>query len=407
MKKLVISLLLVLLCACTNNEIIDNTPTEEKQYIEPVNNVEVFEFLNQKTKDKLLKANSGEEMKSRILECLGKELLDFELIDYNGNTVKISDYKDDNLLIEISASWCTHCMKQVSDYNDEIIKAYPNLKVIQYFNEGDKDDIDSFYKQVGKAIPKDIIVIPENDEFSKQLLSRYNPEFYPGFLIFNKGILTYMRIAELTKEQLDNASGIAFNNELDLNELVDDNGVSVLSYKRSENDLINDLCKESKEKLKELDNDEYTKSITFKFMGKDFAYNDQLEDDSEFKSEIDFMDYEDLDTVIFFINKLDEDVITMINDYTDIHSELSVLVVDITDEITNELKDKLSAPVCSVMNQIPKTINEISFITYPSCVFVEKGTITGAYSNIANIEMLNKATDTFMGEGSIALKKNN
>lgn len=406
MKKLLASLLIVFLCACSNNV----TPPDsslEKEYIEPVNDVEVFEYLNDDTKEKLLKANSGEEMSSKTLECLGKELFDFELTDYYGNTFNLNDFKDDKLLIEISASWCTHCMKQVSDYNDELIDNYPDLKIIQYFNEGDKSGVQSFYKEVGKTVPSNIHVVPENDDFSKQLLSRYNPEFYPGFLIFNNGKLTYMNISELTKEQLDNASGIAFNNELDLNELVDEDGIPVLSYKRSVNDLINDLCDESINKLKEIDNDEYTKSITLEYMGSKFPYNDQFEDDSDFLSEVNFIEYENLDTVLFFLNKVDDEYIKLLNDYTDGHPELSIIVVDITDEICDELKDKLTAPVASIMNQVPKILNEISFITYPSCVFIEKGTITGAYSNVLNIEMLNKATNIFMGEDSIALKSNN
>lgn len=408
MKKLLVSLLLILLTACSAQAIDDKPIPEIKEYIEPSSDVEIFDYLNKETHDLLYKANNNEDIKAYILEYLGKDLVDYTFTDYYGNQYNLGDFSDKKLMIEVSANWCTHCMKQASEYNDDLLANYQDICIIQYFNEGNKELIDAFYKEIGKPIPSNIIVVPEDEMFSNLLLSNYNPMYYPGFLLFNEGKLTFMRIAEFTKEEMDLAYDVAYNNALDLNKLTDENGKSIFTYRRSTNDVKEDLSEENIHKLEQLDNDHYTVNETLKFMGRKFDFYNQLENDSNFNAETNFLEYEDKNLVIVYLYEPDEQSIQLINDYYDGHGEdISVVVLNTADLGCEKMAEQISPPVISIMNQVPEILNDINFVSYPSCVFVEKGTITGTYSNIENIEMFNKATDMFIGDNSIALKNNN
>jgi len=404
MKKLLILLSVLLLCSCgtKQEQPIDEVVT--KEFIEPVNEVEVFEYLNEETKSLLLEANNGNEIKTHLLELLGKELINYELTDYYGNKINLANYKDKKLIIELAANWCTHCMKQSKEYNDELLKTYDDICFIQYFNDGDKEEIDGFYSQIDKTIPNNVVVIPEDKDFSNEILSKYNPEYYPAFLIFDHGKLTWIAISELTKDQMAKAYDIAFNSGLNLKDLTDESGKSIFTYTRTKDDVKKDLGEEKYKLIEELDNDNYTINNTLAFIGSDIDYLDQLEDDSYFESEVTFADYIDKDAVIIYMGDLQDDVISMINDFTDGHPELDVIVMDVYDENVDTLKEQLTAKVCSIMNQIPKSLNEITFNSYPSCVFVKKGTVVGCYSNIEDLIKFNLAAETFIGENSIAYK---
>lgn len=46
-------------------------------------------------------------------QSIEKKALDFALEDLNGNTVKLSDYKGQNVLLVFSTTWCSYCRKEI------------------------------------------------------------------------------------------------------------------------------------------------------------------------------------------------------------------------------------------------------------------------------------------------------
>ena len=215
MKKLLILLLaLCMLGGCSKQEAPIDDETDKTVYIEPVNDVDVFGYLKKDVYDRLYKANGDKEVESYLLEYIGNDLIDYELTDIDGNTFELSDYKVSSLIIEIAGNWCSHCKDQALQYTDELLEAYPDLVFIQYFNEGDADEIKAFYAEIGHPMPENVIIVPEDNEFSSRLLSSYNPKFYPGFLFFKDGKLSWIKTSSLSREEMDLCYDVAFNNVL-------------------------------------------------------------------------------------------------------------------------------------------------------------------------------------------------
>lgn len=401
-------LVLMLLTACTGKDIpIEDDPITE-EYIEPVNDIEVFEYLNRETYDLLYQANGEKEVDTYIMEYFGRELLDYSLTDIYGNTVNLSDYKDDKLIIEVAGNWCSHCKDQALMYTDELLEAYPELVFIQYFNEGTVNEIKGFYAEIAHPLlPDNVIIVPEDSSFSSRLLSTYNPKYYPGFLFFNNGVLSWMKISSLTKEEMDLVYDLAYVNSLSREDLTDENGESIFTHKRTKDDVRNDLSKENYALLESLDNDLRTIENTLDFIGRDFGYLEQYENDSAFTAEADFLDYQDRDLVIIYYNEAEETSVTLINDFYNANPDVGVVVLNVTDADNEKMAEVLDPPVISIMNQVPKMLNEVVFDSYPSALYVRKGTITGAFSNITDISLFNKSVDIFLRDTSIALLKNN
>ena len=72
-------------------------------------------------------------------------------------------------------------------------------------------------------------------------MSSYNPKFYPGFLFFNNGYLSWVKVSQLTADEMASAYDIAFNSSITKDDLKDAEGNSVFSHKRTKDDVRNDL----------------------------------------------------------------------------------------------------------------------------------------------------------------------
>ena len=272
---------------------------------------------------------------------------------------------------------------------------------------GDKEGIDAFYKEVEKDIPDNVFVVPSVKEFSDLVQNTYDINATPTFLFFNNGSLTWYRVGPTSSYELDMFYDIAFNDGFNLNNLTDEDGNSIFSYLRTDEDVKNDLSAENYQKLVALDNDNYTVSMTLSNMGKTFDFTDQLDDESVFYSEVNFLDYINSDLMIVFVDELNDDEVNMLNAFYQNNKDVEMIVLDISDENTKEKADSLDANVVSIMNQVPSFLSDVDFINFPSCLYVKEGTITGVYSNIESLEKLEESVGIFLKDTSIALSKNN
>lgn len=416
MKKIILILMMFLLCACgsnavdlneLNNDDTDSTTTS-LDFIEPVGTESVFKYLNDDTKSLLYKANDNKSLDNSTLQNLGKELIGVQIVSYDGQTINLSDYKDSKLVIEVVASWCSHCKDQALNYNDELLNALgEDATLIQYFANGDSSNVESFYKEVGVDIPSDIIVGLNDNDVSNKLVDAYGLEMTPTFYFFNNGILTWTTTGTVSASKYELFKDVAFDNALDLNKLTDSDGVSILDYIRDEDDVKNDLSQENYNKLVSLDNDDYTIEFTLKYLGSDAGLLDQLSDDSNFNAEANLEDYIDKEVIVIFIYEYNTNQINMINEFTSKNGDVNVVVVNNSDEDNETIAKALDAPLVSIMNQVPSLFDDINFANYPTALFIKEGTITGAYSNIESSDKLLEAYNIFLTDNSIALKANN
>lgn len=132
--------------------------------------------------------------KSKINSQVGtanlKSAPNFELQDYNGNTVRLSDFANKPLIINSWAAWCPFCKKELVDFASVKKEFGDKIQIIaidraeslsrakKYSDElGVTDDLiflldskDSFYKSIGGfSMPETIFVNSNGDiEFHKR-----------------------------------------------------------------------------------------------------------------------------------------------------------------------------------------------------------------------------------------------
>ncbi|MEE3409605.1 MAG: hypothetical protein VZQ95_09445, partial [Erysipelotrichaceae bacterium] len=68
---------------------------------------------------------------------------------------------------------------------------------------------------------------------------------------------------------------------------------------------------------------------------------------------------------------------------------------------------RFNCPVVSVLGRMPEDFFNFGLANYPTAVFLDKGTFTGAYSNIESKEKYTEALGIFLGDQCIAYKSNN
>lgn len=402
MKKILIIIMLLFLAACNSKD-----TNNDNQYIEPINEQEVFSYLKDDLYNLLYKANGNKEIETYLLEYLGNDLIEYSAYDINDHIVDFNNFNDKKVIIEIAGTWCNHCKEQSLYHNEELLDKYKDITFIQFFNEGNKNQIKAFYAEIGKTIPDNIIVIPEDNILSNLILDSYNPKYYPGFLFFNEGKLSWVKISSLTVDEMDLCYDVAFNNNIFKDDLVDKDNVSIFTHKRGLEDVKNDLSESNYKLLESLDNDGDTIKNTLSFIGKEFDFYKQYENASDYNCDINFLDYLDSDLVVIYFNQSDESKVKLINDFYDSNTDIDIIVLNITDEDNEELSLKLKPKLVSIMNQVPKMFNEVVFKEVPSALYIQKGIITGAFSNINDLDLFNQSVDIFLKDSSIALLKNN
>ena len=77
---------------------------------------------------------------------------DFTVFDYNGNEVKLSDYKGKPVVLNFWATWCYYCKQEMPDFN----KAYENYPDVQFLMVNATDGVQEtmsmakeYYEQQG------------------------------------------------------------------------------------------------------------------------------------------------------------------------------------------------------------------------------------------------------------------
>ncbi len=401
MKNIILVLLLILF-GCSNEQ-VSNTVT----YIEPVKDGNLFDFLNADTKSLLKDVNNGLDVENTTLKNLGKDLPDYNLDTIDGDVVKLSDYKNSKLVIEVVSIYCSHCKEQALNNNPYIVSNHSDVTFITYFVNGDIDSISAFYKEIGVEHnnPNELITI-KNEKLNDYMSQNYSFNATPTYFFFNKGKMTWCNVGTIDKEDFESLYEFAFNTKFDINLLTTEDGKSIFDYLRTVDDVKNDIDEDKYNKLVSLDNDEKTTYLTLKHIGQTFDFNNQYNDESNFRSEIDFnVDYTKDKIAFIMMSAYDEELINTINSFYETNKDIKVFVINTSDTDNEKIADELKAPLASIMNKIPKFLDSGELGNYPSVLFVQDSIITGIYSNFDTIDNLNSAKELFLGTDSIAIAK--
>lgn len=418
-KKILLVLLSLLLVSCDKeiNEDIKEEVIIESEFIEPIRDVFLCDELNSNIKNKWMEINNidgGRGINNYQIEMLYKDVYDKELIDINGNKLNLKDY--DKLVINFVSVDCGTCKQEISESIVDIVNEYEDVKFIQYFGIGNKEEILNMYSSLNVQIPDNLTIVAKDDDFHNYIKYELKAEMYPTFVFYNNQKVNLDLVSRVSINAYKKAYDLAFINPIKKEELINSEGIYLFDLNRTIEDVKNDLSEENKKRIEYLDDPLYafTSETTYKLMGKKLDFYNTLEGNSNTISEIDnYSYYEDKDLVIFYesLDGIDEDKINYINSLMiDDTKEYIVVLIEGFESQTYYYQNseiKFNCPVVSNLGYMPRGFYSVGIIDYPTCIFIKEGNFTGAYGVIESIDKFNYALDTFLGENSIALKKNN
>lgn len=153
--------------------------------------IELIRDVNKLSKDEVFKkkVNEQEALYSPIMA--GKPMPDFKLPDQHGKMVKLSDFKGKALIIDIWATWCSVCIKEMP-YFDAFKKEMKDRKDVVFMTIGWErtDDIPAWKKFVEEKKLEGIQLISERKknetDNSDNLEQKLRLHVMPRYLFIDK-----------------------------------------------------------------------------------------------------------------------------------------------------------------------------------------------------------------------------
>lgn len=166
----------------------------------------------------VISACQGEDIKSQVTVTEGRDYItldkasiDFELMDLNGEAVKLSDYEGQIVFLNFWATWCPPCREEMPDM-ESIHQAYGDRGVAilgvsstQLELQGGKD-AQKAENKVGEFIDKEGFTFSIPLDPDNQVLTDYSA-IYPvtgiptTFMIDREGMIRYARPGAFESEE--------------------------------------------------------------------------------------------------------------------------------------------------------------------------------------------------------------
>lgn len=129
---------------------------------------------------------------------IGQPLADFSLTDINGNTVRLSDYAGQVVLINAWATWCPPCKAEMPDLNTYYQAHQDDGFIILAVNAGDPASAAAaFAEQKGLAFP--VLLDPK-----LSLLTSLGVQSYPTSIIVGAdGVVNTIHMGMFTAQSLE------------------------------------------------------------------------------------------------------------------------------------------------------------------------------------------------------------
>ena len=129
---------------------------------------------------------------------VGDEAPDFTLVDLEGESHKLSDYKGQGVFLNFWGTWCKPCAKEMPamDRQFEVFKDQ-GVQVLAVNIAQSDFEVESFANQYGLSFP---IVIDKN----KSVMSAYNIRPLPTTLLVNpEGEIQRIVTGEMTEQDIE------------------------------------------------------------------------------------------------------------------------------------------------------------------------------------------------------------
>lgn len=168
--------------------IIDKTILKDKGLVSKIEQIQKYQ-----------KYDNAEQLPVGLKE--GNKAPDFELIDLEGNPIKLSDFKGTPVLLNFWASWCGPCKAEMPHmeklYKDKKDDSFEILAVNATTSEKNRNNVDKFIDEYQLTFP---IPLDEKGSVSHQ----YDIIGYPtSYLIDSDGIIRSKVLGPLDEERLE------------------------------------------------------------------------------------------------------------------------------------------------------------------------------------------------------------
>ena len=109
----------------------------------------------------------------------GRKAPDFKMTDMEGNTISLSDFEGENIIVEFMGSWCDVCVS-ASKVNEKFNNEYEGAKIISVGLNETKEGLESFIEEAG--LKNTEFYLPAEEDG----LDSYNLFFVPIYFNIDK-----------------------------------------------------------------------------------------------------------------------------------------------------------------------------------------------------------------------------
>lgn len=350
---------------------------------------------------------------TNTFKALGKDLTKYKLMDYEGNEVSLSDIKG-QVVLEVVANWCGYCQAWTKEQMATIEENNKDIKFIQVFAEGGKEDIDAFYEAIETEMPADRTVIP-NDEAVNELIKETNVASFPTFIFVDNGKVTWSATGYMEEDAFKTCLGLAFGEKAIINSLSEDFFEAV---NRSYTDIKEELNDTLVAEIDALNEGSYFEDtydvITYTDLAKNVSLKDfETIDGKEVTAEmlegknillIGTAAYTDENDIYYHRNNT-EVLKNLLKDRDDIAViEILLQYSEVTPaEFYEENPELFTGYVIETTNaKFPTDIYNLSIFDIPTMYFINtEGKVAGIRAGSLTTEKLNDLINLYFGETPI------
>ena len=124
---------------------------------------------------------------------------DFEVLDYNGNKVRLSDFAGKPIVINFWATWCYYCKVEMPDFD----RAYEEYPDVVFLMVNATDGVSETVESVKKFIEKEGYGFDVYFDTTEQALDAYGVTSFPSTYFINAdGKLAVRKIGMLDYENI-------------------------------------------------------------------------------------------------------------------------------------------------------------------------------------------------------------
>lgn len=125
---------------------------------------------------------------------------DFTVIDYDGNKVKLSDYKGKPVVLNFWATWCYYCKVEMPDFN-EAYKNYPDVQFLMVNATGTNGET---VESAKAYVEQEKYEFPVLFDTMYEANQAYRLSSFPMTVFIDaEGSIVSSRVGMLTKEALE------------------------------------------------------------------------------------------------------------------------------------------------------------------------------------------------------------